>query len=406
MVAQPVSAEPPVARLRPVERPSGPTVPAFNAPLKALVGLARAAELALPRGKALVPAVANLRVTVAGGRLALAATDLEVFVEATFQTLGAEEGDALLAPSFAAYLERLAASAQAEEVAAFPSDKGGLQLRLGRRGGEFAALPTDDYPAFPEDAAAGTVSVAAGDLAAALGCARATIGVPGSVLNAVHFGVEGGHLRVESSDSFAATRVHLAAAADGTPLRALVPQRAAEALARLLAGATEGEVRLSLGSGGNTLIASAGATRIAARLVDGRFPDLGPTRDRLPATPRVAAILAVADLAEALRLCAVAGATDGVQVVVKEDTVRLAARGEGAAIVESVPCVGALREGVAPPLRLDGAKLRSSLVALAPRCPSGLLTLAYEKPTELTGLFPGEGAGSGDFVLLAPLAAQ
>ena len=405
MVAQPVSAEPPVARLRPVERPGGPIVPAFNAPLKALVGLARAAELALPRGKALVPAVANLRVTVAGGRLALAATDLEVFVEATLPTLGAEEGDALLAPSFAAYLERLAASAQVEEVAAFPSDKGGLQLRLGRRGGEFAALPTDDYPAFPEDAAAGTVSVAAGDLAAALACARATVGVPGSVLNAVHFGVDGGHLRVESSDSFAATRVHLAAA-DGTPFRALVPQRAAEALARLLAGATEGEVRLSLGSGGNTLIASVGATRIAARLVAGLFPDLGPTRDRLPATPRVAAILAVADLAEALRLCAVAGATDGVLVVVKEDTVRLAARGEGAAIVESVPCVGALREGAAPPLRLDGAKLRASLVALAPRCPGGLLTLAYEKPTELTGLFPGEGAGSGDFVLLAPLAAQ
>ncbi len=126
MVAQPVSAEPPVARLRPVERPGAPVVPAFNAPLKALVGLARAAELALPRGKALIPAVANLRVTVAGGRLALAATDLEVFVEATLPTLGAEEGDALLAPSFAAYLERLAASAQAEEVAAFPSDKGAL----------------------------------------------------------------------------------------------------------------------------------------------------------------------------------------------------------------------------------------------------------------------------------------
>ena len=404
MVAQPIPAAPAADSLRPVDVVAEPIVPAFNAPLKALVGLTRSAELALPKGKALVPATANLRLTVAGGRLALAATDLEVFVEATLAVLGAEEGDVLLAPAFAAYLERLAGTAQAEQVTAYASDKGGLQLRLGRRGGEFAALPTDDYPSFPAPAPAGSVSVAVGDLVAALACARATIAGPGSVLNAVHLSTGEDGLRLESTDSFAATRVHLAATADGEPFRALVPQRAAEALARVLAQAQEGEARVSLGAGGNTLTVTVGAVRVAAHLLDGRFPDLGPLRDRLPAKPGVSATLAVADLAEAVRLCAVAEASDGLALVVRGDTVRLASRGDATAIVEAVPCVAALRDEAAPPLRLDCAKLRASLVALAPRCPNGLLTLAYDAPAEPVVLVPGEGLGAADFVVLAPLA--
>ncbi|HET8630763.1 MAG TPA: hypothetical protein VFL91_25375, partial [Thermomicrobiales bacterium] len=101
MAAQPILAAPSVDPPRPVDVVAEPVVPAFTAPLKALVGLTRSAELALPKGKALVPATASLRLTVAGGRLALAATDLEVFVEATLAVLGAEEGDVLLAPAFA-----------------------------------------------------------------------------------------------------------------------------------------------------------------------------------------------------------------------------------------------------------------------------------------------------------------
>ncbi len=219
------------------------------------------------------PILANVLISAEDGRLKLSATDRELGITAW---IGAkiEEPGATTVP----------ARTLADLVGTFPSETINmdlvvrtqtLQLRAGRSNAEIKGIDAQEFPPMPEPDKAAGIELNAGDFkeiiqqvvfAASRDDAR-------PVLTGVLITVDGKTMTLAAADGFrlSVRKAQLASAVD-QPMRAIVPARALNELARIASDDKE-TIRMMLPPGRGQVIFSLKNAELRCQLVEGAFPE-------------------------------------------------------------------------------------------------------------------------------------
>jgi DNA polymerase-3 subunit beta len=219
------------------------------------------------------PILANVLISAEDGRLKLSATDRELGITAW---IGAkiEEPGATTVP----------ARTLADLVTTFPNDTiqmelvvrtQTLHLRAGRSNAEIKGIDAQEFPPMPEPDKAAGIELNAGDFkemiqqvvfAASRDDAR-------PVLTGVLITVEGKTMTMAAADGFrlSVRKAELKSAVD-QPLRAIVPARALNELARIAADDKE-QVHMVLPPGRGQVVFSLKDAELRCQLVEGAFPE-------------------------------------------------------------------------------------------------------------------------------------
>lgn len=299
--------------------------------------------------RATLPAVAGIRLVLAGDRLVLSSTNLESESELTIPVQAEREGTALVLGKLLADVVR------SLPPAPVTADVQGDVLHLTCERARFALrlIPAEDFPALRQATAGGATAVLkADDFARTVAQVARAAGTDDArpVLTGVHMEATSDRLAVAATDSYrlAVRTVDWDQDAHGS---AVVPKRALEQ-ARHSAELLGGEVRMVLEAGQVTF--AFGDRRLSSRLIEGTFPDY---RQLLPTDVQRRLEIDRAELVEVVKRVAVVGEADPVSSPVtldlSADTVRVSA-GSGE--------VGRGEESL--PARLEGDELQ---IAFNPR---------------------------------------
>ncbi len=219
------------------------------------------------------PILANVLLSAEDGRLKLSATDRELGITAW---IGAkiEEPGATTVPS----------RTLADLVATFPNETIAmelvvrtqtLQLVAGRSNAEIKGIDAQEFPPMPEPDKAAGIELPAGDfkemIAQVVFAASRDDARP--VLTGVLITVEGSTMTMAAADGFrlSVRKAQLPAAVE-QPLRAIVPARALNELARI-AGDDKETVRMTLPPGRGQVVFSLKDAELRCQLVEGAFPE-------------------------------------------------------------------------------------------------------------------------------------
>jgi DNA polymerase-3 subunit beta len=231
------------------------------------------------RGGAL-PVLSGVRATLAGDRLVLTGSDLDLTIQVAITVAGGGDGVAVLPARLAADIIR------ALDPGAVHVEVGDTEASIasGRSHFSVRVLPADDFPRVP-DAPPEQLTLDAGALVDALRqvVPAASHDDARPILTGVLMAAEGDGLRLVATDSY---RLAVRDLAGVSVLRegqsVLVPSRALGELARLLAGAASVSLRLGerdatfeVGAFDASSGGDAGATgiRLTTRLIEGQFPN-------------------------------------------------------------------------------------------------------------------------------------
>jgi len=229
-------------------------------------GFAVVARAATSRG-GLHSALSGIRMEAGEDRLHLAATDLDLTIEADVDVHTAEAGTCVL-PS-----RLILDIARALEPGAVTVETGESEATVASGRSEFAVrlLPAEEFLRLPEPGEGG-VTLPAEDLARALAqvVPAASRDDARPILTGVLVEAEGEGLRLVATDSYRLALRTL----PGTHVleegqHVLVPSRALGELGRLLGGTEEVRVQL----GGDDARFGVGRVQLTTRLLDGEFPD-------------------------------------------------------------------------------------------------------------------------------------
>ena len=236
--------------------------------------LATTSRAVTTRGSA-TPALGGVRVEVAGNRLTVVGTDLDLTVRVEAEAIGLDDG-VFVAPA------RLAADiVRSVEPGAVTFEAGDDEVEISAARSRFVVrtYPVEDFPVLNEPRP-DQVTIAAAALAEAL---RQVVRAASNddarpLLTGVLVSSEGGATRLVATDSY---RLALRDLTGTGPLTEgmepiLVPARALTELQRLLPGAAgKDDTPPSVGFSVSDLDAtfSVGGVRLSTRLLDGRFPD-------------------------------------------------------------------------------------------------------------------------------------
>ena len=249
-------------------------------------------------GKSTLPVLACVLLKAEGGRLKLAATNLELGITHWVGAQIDEEGAAAIPHKL---LSDVVNSLPNERVVlTLNARTQTLTLVCGRFTTNIKGIEADEFPTIPAVPADATVTLPhelfAGMVKATAFAAATGDGRP--VLNGVHLRVVDGALSMAAADGFrlAYYRVPIG---EGSSLEAIVPSGPlAEAAHIATVDATP--VAVSITPGGNQIGFATTATEMVSRLVDGKFPDvlrLIPTQSTTRAVIDVEAFRKAAKLA-------------------------------------------------------------------------------------------------------------
>jgi len=249
--------------------------------------------------RATLPALSGVRMEVAGDRLSLSSTDLEIASELSIPVQAERDGVCLvpgrLLGDVVRSLPNAAVSAEAD------ADR--LHLSCGRAQFDLRLMPVEDFPALPQPAPDAPVAVMkAADFASTVAqVARAASADDARpVLTGVHLEAKGGTLTAAATDSYRLA-VRTMPWDQSTEAEVLVPRRALEE-ARRSADALGGEVRLVLEASQVTF--QMGDRWLSTRLIEGTFP---PFRQLIPTGYERRLTVDRAELAEVVRRVSVVG---------------------------------------------------------------------------------------------------
>lgn len=271
--------------------------------------------------RATLPALSGVRLEVAGDRLHLASSDLEVSSELSIPVQAEREGVALIPGRLLGDVVRTLP--QAAVNAEVENDR--LRLECGRARFELRVMPLEDYPPLPtpaEDATAAAMK--ADDFATMVSqVARAASADDARpVLTGVHLEAHDGVLTAAATDSYRLA-VRTLPWEDDREATVLVPRRALEE-ARRSAESLGGEVRLIIEAGQVTF--AFGDRQLTTRLIEGKFPDF---RQLVPSGYERRLTVDRAELMEVVRRVAVVGDANTtatpVQLHLTEDSIRATA---------------------------------------------------------------------------------
>jgi DNA polymerase-3 subunit beta len=275
--------------------------------------LGTASRAVATRGGAL-PVLSGVRVEVAGDRLGVVGTDLDLVIQVETTVAGGRDGVAVvparLISDIVRALEPGAVTVEAED------DE--VRITAGRSQFAVRMLPVNEFPRLPVSSG-DAVTIPAEGLADAL---RQVVRAASSedsrpILTGVLLAAEQDGLRMVATDSY---RLAMRDMPGTSVLRegqqVLVPSRALAELQRLLGGAS-GDVRLRLGEHDATF--ELGRARLTTRLIDGEFPNY---RQLIPASSPNRLIVGKEPLLDAVRR---------VKLLVRDTTtpVRIALRPDG-----------------------------------------------------------------------------
>lgn len=292
--------------------------------------LATASRAVASRGGAL-PVLSGLRVEVAGDRLHLAGTDLDLTIQVEITVSGLADGVAVVPARLTSDIVR----ALEPGAVSFEADDDEVRIASGRSQFAVRMLPVAEFPRLPV-AQGDDVTLPVEGLAEAL---RQVVRAASSedsrpILTGVLVAAEGGGLRLVATDSY---RLAMRDLPDAAVLRegqrVLVPSRALAELQRLL-GSASGDVRLRLGEHDATF--ELGTVRLTTRLIEGEFPNY---RQLIPSSYPNRLIVGKEPLLDAVRR---------VKLLVRDTTtpVRMALRPDGIELTVVTQEVGQATEDV------------------------------------------------------------
>jgi DNA polymerase-3 subunit beta len=291
--------------------------------------LGTAGRAAAGRGTSL-PVLSGVRVQLTGDQLQLTGTDLELTISVDVAVSGEGDGVVVLPGRLASDIVRaLPAGSVSVEVA---DDE--ARISAGRSEFSLRVLPADEFPRLTE-AAGDPVTLASAELAAALSqvVRAASSDDARPILTGVLLAAEAGGLRLVATDSY---RLAIRDLPGTTVLRegqhVLVPSRALQELARLLAGGSD---QLSVRLGEREASFEVGGTRLTTVLIEGEFP---PYERLIPQAQPNRLTVGREVLLEAVRR---------VKLLAREATpVRLAMSSEGLELVAVTQDVGQAHESL------------------------------------------------------------
>lgn len=217
------------------------------------------------------PAVlSGLKAQLTGNQLVLTGTDLDLTILVERTVNGEADGTAILPARLAAEIVRALPSG-AVTVAL---DGEQVRIAVDRSTFTVRTYPVDDFPRIVEPEGTG-VTVPTADFAEAL---RQVVRAASSdeirpILTGVLMSAEGDGLQLVATDSYRlAVRDLPGTRVLGADQKVLVPSRALNELARVLAGETEVTVRLGERDVAFEVSGDAGRVRLTTRLIEGEFP--------------------------------------------------------------------------------------------------------------------------------------
>ncbi len=249
-----------------------------------------------------LPALTGFLLEAGEGRLRVAATDMELGVEATVAADTEVPGTVVVPARYLADMSRRVEAGRVE-FSLDGEEAGMVTVRSGSAEFRIQGLPAEHFPAVaePEDAVSAVVPREA--LAAALGTAvvaaakdEARLILTGVLLTLSQDGVE-----ALASDGYRIAHRRLGAAVRGGPLSAVLPARSVLELTRLRW--PDGEIEIRAGT--NLVSFSGEGLRLVSRVLEGSFPGVlamlpkeYPTRVTLLREPFLRALERVALIAD------------------------------------------------------------------------------------------------------------
>lgn len=283
--------------------------------------------------RATLPALSGVRMEVAGDRLLLGSTDLEVSSSLSIPVQALREGTALVPGRLLGDVVRSLPNAAVSADA----DKDRLHLECGNARFDLRLMPLEDFPALATASGETTAVMKADDFAGRVGqvARAASTDDARPVLTGVHLDATADHLVMAATDSYrlAVLTLDWHQDVEGT---VLLPRRALEE-ARRSAEQLGGDVRMTLED--SQVSFDFGDRQLVTRLIEGSFPDF---RQLIPSGYERRLEVERADLVEVVRRVSVVGDANTtatpVTLHLSADTIRVTAgSGEVGQAEESLP---------------------------------------------------------------------
>ena len=236
--------------------------------------LATAGRAATGRSGAL-PVLSGLRLELAGDRLTVTGTDLDLTIQLSVEVGGERDGGIVLPARLAADIVRSLGSGKVEVVA----DGDDVSISNGRSNFGVRPLSFDDYPklASPVNTSVTLPASAFGEALRQVVRAASTDEAR-PILTGVLMAAEADGLRMVATDSYRlAVRDLVGQQVLAADQKVLVPGRALTELQRLVGGGDDVTMRL----GDRDATFEVGSTRLTTRLIEGEFPNY---RQLIPAS--------------------------------------------------------------------------------------------------------------------------
>ncbi|MEW6034421.1 MAG: DNA polymerase III subunit beta, partial [Chloroflexota bacterium] len=258
-----------------------------------------------------LPITQNVLLATDGGRLKLAATNLEIAITCWVGATVEEEG-AITVP--ARLLSEFVGSLPADKVAmGFPSGSRVLELRCARFQARISGTDADDFPPIPKLAEGVSTSVAVEDLRQAIAqvaFAAATEEVR-PVLTGVQCEFQGDRLTLAAADGFRLAVRHLAVATPvSEKVSAIIPARALTELSRLSADQEE-PIQVTLNAQRGQVLFRLKNVEMVSQLIQGTFPNYSQL---IPQSYTTRAMVSVGEFTRATKMASIF-ARDGSGIV-------------------------------------------------------------------------------------------
>jgi DNA polymerase III subunit beta len=214
-----------------------------------------------------LPVLSGVRLELAGDRLSITGTDLDLTIQLTLSVGGDGDGGVVLPARLVADIVRSMDPGKVDIVA----DGDEVSITGGRSQFSVRPLSFDDYPklAMPTTSSVTLPAAAVGEALRQVVRAASTDEAR-PILTGVLLTAENGGLRMVATDSY---RLAVRDLADhqvlGADQKVLVPGRALSELQRLVGGDEELTMRL----GDREATFEVGGTRLSTRLIEGEFPN-------------------------------------------------------------------------------------------------------------------------------------
>jgi DNA polymerase-3 subunit beta len=222
--------------------------------------------------RAATQALSGVLLNAQGGRVTLAATDLDLGLETTLEAEVEDEGSVLLPGRLFAEIARSLADPSVEiESREAEHD---VEIRSGGSSFHLRVLPAEDFPKLPQPEQSPGLKIpgAALEESIDLVARAASRDDMRPVLTGVFVSANGREMTMVATDSYrlAVKRTELETDLGGE-LEANIPARALRELGRILSSEGAGEASISLLT--NQAVFQAGSILLSTRLIDGQFPN-------------------------------------------------------------------------------------------------------------------------------------